>query len=208
VAEFDCIGDMNDRIENIFGLQSYNDFSEIEVPRPTIPAKNPGLMLSFYRFRALTIMGYLPRPGEARLWSWQVLLHGCNHLVYFRWRTATKGAEQFCYGVLDHDNAEGHRYPEMVRVFSEARQYEREINGPIETRVALIYNPDNIYAWEIQPHSTGMDVHHEHFRLYQGFKRLNIPVDVIDVRHSLERYSIVLLPLITGRDAEGISVSQ
>ncbi len=294
-AEFNGIGDLNDRLGTVFWSQ--NDFTEIEVPRPTIPAKNPGLMLYFYRFRALTItrfagrqaailrevvpaeqiithnypgdyfnkaqnftdisealdvvslnnypvwggleepidygtiamkldqtrgflpgrhfwiteqligaqahtiMGYLPRPGQARLWSWQALLHGCNHLVYFRWRTATKGAEQFCYGVLDHDNREGPRYREMVQVFSEARQYEREINEPIEAPVALLYNPDNTYAWKIQPHSTGMDVHHEHFRLYQGFKQLNIPVDVIDVRHNLDRYSIVLLPvpmLLTG----------
>jgi len=60
--------------------------------------------------------------------------------------------------------------------------------------VAGLYNPDNIYAWKIQPQSTGLDIQHEHFRLYQGFKRLNIPVDVIDIRHKIDSYSVILLP--------------
>lgn len=288
--EFKTIEVLNYRLGTVFWSQTYNDFSEIELPKPTIPAKNPGLMLAFYRFRALTItkftanqaqilrdnikagqvithnypgdyynkaqnftdiseqldvvalnnypvwggleqpveygkiamkldqtrgflpgkhfwiteqligaqahtiMGYLPRPNQARLWSWQAMLHGCNNLIYFRWRTATKGAEQFCYGVLDQDNQDGPRYYEMKQVFAEALKYESEINEVVTPKVALLYNPDNIYAWKIQPQSTGLDVQHEHFRLYQGFKRLNVAVDVIDIRHSIDAYSIVLLP--------------
>lgn len=288
--EYQSIDDLNYRFGTVFWSQTYNDFSEVELPKPTIPAKNPGLMLAFYRFRALTItkftgrqakilreivpstqtithnfpgdyynkaqnftdiseeldvvalnnypvwggleqpveygkiamkldqtrgflpgkhfwiteqligaqahtiMGYLPRPGQARLWSWQAMLHGCNNLIYFRWRTATKGAEQFCYGVLDQDNQDGPRYHEMKQIFAEALEHQAEINLPINAKVALLYNPDNIYAWKIQPQSTGLDIHHEHFRLYQGFKRLNIPVDVIDIRHTLDSYSVILLP--------------
>lgn len=287
--EFVSIEDLNYRLGTVFWSQSYNDFSEIELPKPTIPAKNPGLMLAFYRFRAQTItkfttrqakllreivsptqsithnypgdyfnkaqnftdiseqldvvalnnypvwggleqpveygkiamkldqtrgflpgknfwiteqligaqahtiMGYLPRPNQARLWSWQAMLHGCNNLIYFRWRTATKGAEQFCYGVLDQDNQDGPRYHEMIQVFNEASQHQAEINLPIKAKVALLYNPDNIYAWKIQPQSTGLDIQHEHFRLYQGFKRLNVPIDVIDIRQPIEHYSIILL---------------
>lgn len=288
--QFESVEELNYRLGTVFWSQSYNDFSEIELPKPTIPAKNPGLMLYFYRFRAETItrftreqaallrkivpqnqeithnypgdyynkaqnftdisecldvvalnnypvwggleqpveygkiamkldqtrgflpgknfwiteqligaqahtiMGYLPRPGQARLWSWQAMLHGCNNLIYFRWRTATKGAEQFCYGVLDHDNQDGPRYHEMQQAFSEARKYQHEINQPIKAEVALIYNPDNIFAWKIQPQSVAMDIHHEHFRLYQGFARHNVAIDVIDIRQSINTYKVILLP--------------
>lgn len=289
-AQFESVEELNYRLGTVFWSQSYNDFNEIELPRPTIPAKNPGLMLYFYRFRAETItrftreqaailrriiqenqeithnypgdyynkaqnftdiseyldvvalnnypvwggleqpveygkiamkldqtrgflpgknfwiteqligaqahtiMGYLPRPGQARLWSWQAMLHGCNNLIYFRWHTATKGAEQFCYGVLDHDNQDGPRYHEMQQVFNEARRYESELNQPIKAEVALIYNPDNIFAWKIQPQSVAMDIHHEHFRLYQGFIRHNVAIDVIDIRQAIDTYKVVLLP--------------
>ena len=287
--EFESISDLNYRLGTVFWSQTYNDFSEIEVPRPTVPAKNPGLMLYFYRFRANTItnftreqarilrsivlpsqlvthnypgdyynkaqnftdiseqldvvalnnypvwgglekpvhyakvamkldqtrgflgknfwiteqligaqahtiMGYLPRPGEARLWSWQAMLHGCDNLIYFRWRTAIKGAEQFCYGVLDHDNQDGPRLAEMKQVFSEALRYQNAINQPVVAEVALIYNPDNIYAWKIQPQSTAFDIHHEHFRLYQGFIRHNVAIDVVDIRNNIEQYKVILLP--------------
>lgn len=288
-SQFATIEELNYCLGTVFWSQTYNDFSEIEIPRPTIPAKNPGLLLYFYRFRAATItkftqqqaqilreivpqhqeithnypgdyynkaqnftdiseqldvvalnnypvwgglekpveygkiamkldqtrgflgknfwiteqligaqahtiMGYLPRPGQARLWSWQAMLHGCDNLIYFRWRTATKGAEQFCYGVLDHDNQDGPRLREMEQIFSEAKQYSALIKQPIRAQVALLYNPDNIYAWKIQPQSTALDIHHEHFRLYQGFVRHNVAIDVRDIRQSLDNYKIVLLP--------------
>lgn len=285
------IVDFNERLGTIFWCQTYNDFNDIDIPKPTVPAKNPGLMLYFYRFRALaisnyiarqvkilrkyvspeqiithnypgdyynkaqnftacaqdldivslnnypvwggldkpvdyaktalkleqtrgfipdkkhfwiteqligaqahTIMGYLPRPGQARLWSWQALLNGCNSLIYFRWRTATKGAEQFCYGVLDHDNQDGPRYFEMQQIFSEAKRYQKLIETPIISKVALLYNPDNIYAWKIQPHSTAMDIQHEHYKMYSGMKLLNVPVDVIDICQPIDEYKIILLP--------------
>lgn len=284
------INDFNNRIGTVFWSQTYNSFADIEVPKPVYPAKNPGLMLYFYRFRAQTItkyiqrqvdllkkhvpsnqlithnypgdyynkaqnftdcakpldvvslnnypvwgglekpiaygmsalkleqtrgflngkhfwiteqligaqahtiMGYVPRPGQARLWSWQAMLSGCNSLIYFRWRTATKGAEQFCYGVLDHDNKDGPRYFEMKQIFAEAMQYQELVNKNITTNVAMLYNMDNIYAWKIQPHSTAMNIQQEHYKMYQGMKQLNVPVDVIDIQHDLSKYNIVLLP--------------
>jgi len=298
---YHTIENFNDKIGSVFWSHTYNTFDEVELPRPTIPAKNPGFMLNFYQFRAETItrfvqnqakllreilpshqfithnypgdyynkaqnftdisnhldvvalnnypvwgglekpveygkiamkldqtrgflngkhfwiteqligaqahtmMGYLPRPNQARLWSWQALLHGCNHLIYFRWRTATKGAEQFCYGVLDQDNKNGPRYFEMKRVFEEAKAHEAAINLPIKNDVALLYDPNNIYAWKIQPQSTAFDAQHEHFRLYQAFQRINVGVDVIDIRQDISNYKILLLPapmLLTKEDIE------
>ena len=38
------------------------------------------------------------------MWSYQSMAHGADSLMYFRYRGATKGAEQFCYGVIDADN--------------------------------------------------------------------------------------------------------
>ena len=59
------------------------------------------------------ITGFLPRPNQAKLWSWQGMAHGCDGLMYFRYRGATKGAEQFCYGILDADNVPRRRFFEV-----------------------------------------------------------------------------------------------
>ena len=50
------------------------------------------------------VTGFLPRPNQARMWACQGMARGCESLFFFRYRGATKGAEQFCYGILDADN--------------------------------------------------------------------------------------------------------
>ena len=280
---------LNDAIGSVFWSQTYNNFDEINIPRPTIPAPNPGMMLYFNRFRAQTttnflarqakvikdivpdqqtlhnftgdyfskaqdhtdlaeqidlvalnnypvwggqqvpvdayktamkldqtrgfkkdnywiteqligaqahnIMGFVPRPGHAKLWSFQTMARGCDNLIYFRWRTATKGAEQFCYGVLDHDNKYNHRYDEMLDIIKLAKQNQKAIQAPTQSKVALLYSMDNIYSWRIQQQSTAFDIQHEHARLYKPFFDNNINVDVLDIRHDFSKYSILLLPV-------------
>ena len=50
------------------------------------------------------------RPNQAKMWSYQSMAHGADSLMYFRYRGATKGAEQFCYGVIDADNVNGESF--------------------------------------------------------------------------------------------------
>jgi beta-galactosidase len=45
-----------------------------------------------------------PRPGEMRLWAMQAVAQGADGMLHFRWRSALRGAEEYWYGVLDHDN--------------------------------------------------------------------------------------------------------
>jgi len=289
-AEFNNdIKSFNDAIGSVFWSQTYNSFDEINLPRPTIPAPNPGMMLYFNRFRADTttkflarqvaiirsiapdqdilnnftgdyfskaqdhtdlaeqldvvalnnypvwgglvkpvdayktamkldqtrgflnknywiteqligaqahnVMGFVPRPGHAKLWSFQAMARGCDNLIYFRWRTATKGAEQFCYGVLDHDNKYNHRYAEMVEIIKLAKEHKEAIKAPTKSKVALLYSMDNIYSWRIQQQSTALDILHEHGRLYKPFFDNNVSVDVLDIRHDLSEYSVLLLPV-------------
>ena len=280
---------LNDAIGSVFWSQTYNNFDEINIPRPTIPAPNPGMILYFNRFRAQTttnflarqakvikdivpnqqtlhnftgdyfskaqdhtdlaeqidlvalnnypvwggqqvpidafktamkldqtrgfkrenfwiteqligaqahnIMGFVPRAGHAKLWSFQAMARGCNNLIYFRWRTATKGAEQFCYGVLDHDNKYNHRYDEMLDIIKLAKHYKKAIQASIQSKVALLYSMDNIYSWRIQQQSTAFDIQHEHTRLYKPFFDNNINIDVLDIRHDFSKYCILLLPV-------------
>ena len=68
------------------------------------------------------VIGYLPRPKQAKMWSYQAMAHGCNSLMYFRYRGATKGAEQFCYGIIDNDNKKRRKFYEVQSFFSEMKQ--------------------------------------------------------------------------------------
>ncbi|HKR86039.1 MAG TPA: beta-galactosidase, partial [Terriglobales bacterium] len=47
-----------------------------------------------------------PEPGQVRLWSYQAVAHGAMGINYFRWYTATFGAEEYWHGMLNHDRSQ------------------------------------------------------------------------------------------------------
>jgi len=140
------------------------------------------------------VTGYLPRPGQAKLWSYQAMAHGCEALLYFRFRGAAKGAEQFCYGILDADNRRGRKFREVQDFFADIRQYEKALTAPIESDVAVVYDYDSLSAFRIQRQSAALNCQTEMKKLYKPFYDRNIPVDVVPAEADFSRYKIVLLP--------------
>lgn len=140
------------------------------------------------------VTGYLPRPGQAKLWSWQAMAHGCESLLYFRYRGAVKGAEQFCYGVLDADNRKGRKFYEVQSFFREVPRYARALESPIHSDVAIVYDYDSLASFRIQRQSLLLDCPGEMKKLYKAFYDVNVSVDVIPAEADLAGYQIVLLP--------------
>lgn len=64
------------------------------------------------------------RPNQAKMWSYQSMAHGADSLMYFRYRGATKGAEQFCYGVIDADNVKRRKFYEVQSFFRDMIQVQ------------------------------------------------------------------------------------
>lgn len=148
------------------------------------------------------IIGYLPRPDQAKMWSMQAFAHGCSDLFYFSWRAKTKGAEQFCYGIVDHDNVRGRKYEEVRRVFREIRPYEALLKTDIPAEIAVLYDYDNIWSWRIQRQSEAFDYENELLRLYRPFYRLNAHIDVIPASRDFSRYKVVVVPVMQVLDEE------
>lgn len=140
------------------------------------------------------VIGYLPRPGQAKLWSYQAMARGCEALLYFRYRGAAKGAEQFCYGVLDADNRRGRKFREVQSFFRDIRQYEAALTAPVRSRAAIVYDYDSLAAFRVQRQSILLDCHAEMKKLYKPFFDRNVPVDVIPAEADLSGYQVVLLP--------------
>lgn len=288
--KYQTIHRLNEAYGTIFWGQTYNDFSEIPMPTPTITTHNPSLKLDWARFRSVSlnqyakaqidtvkalkgehqqithnlfggffdrkydqnplaenldvvsydnypvwgglreplepghiamtldynyglkqapywimeqlmgaqghdVIGYRPRPGQGRLWSWQAMARGCESLLYFRDRTMNKGQEQYCQGLIDADNTKGEKYEEAKRFFKEATEWLPRFKRPEKPKVAVVYDYDNIRSWHEQPQSECFNFTDELLRLYLPFHDLNIAVDVIDLSKSIEDYKIVLLPV-------------
>lgn len=140
------------------------------------------------------ITGFLPRPNQAKMWSYQGMAHGCNSMMYFRYRGATKGAEQFCYGVIDADNVKGRKFREVQSFFRDISQYAQAMDAPIHSDVAIVYDYDSLASFRIQRQSIVLDCQNEMKKLYKAFYDVNVPVDIIPADRDLSGYKVVLLP--------------
>ncbi|WP_416147553.1 beta-galactosidase [Salipaludibacillus sp. HK11] len=142
------------------------------------------------------ITGYLPRPNQAKLWSYHAMAHGTNNLYYFRWRGMTRGAEQNCLGILDADDQKTRKYEEAKDFFEDISDYKEAIDGPIKAEIALLYDFDSVWAWRIQRESARFNINEEFLRLYEPFYKKNLPIDVIRKDADLSNYKILLIPVM------------
>ena len=148
------------------------------------------------------ITGFLPRPNQAKMWSWQGVARGCQGLMYFRYRGATKGAEQFCYGILDADNIPRRRFFEVQDFFRQVRQYEDVLTAPVASEAAILYDYDSLASFRIQKQSILLDCEGEMKRLHSVLFRAGQMVDVIPARMDFSRYKLVLVPNMIVTDPE------
>jgi beta-galactosidase len=150
------------------------------------------------------VTGFLPRPNQAKMWSYQGFAHGCDSMMYFRYRGAVKGAEQFCYGVIDADNRKRRKFREVQSFFKDIGRYGEAMSTPIKAEVAIVYDYDSLAAFRIQRQSILLEPTEEMQRLYKVFYDSNIPVDIIPSDRDFSGYRIVILPQMIITD-EGIA---
>ena len=148
------------------------------------------------------VTGFLPRLGQAKLWSWQGMAHGCEGLIYFRYRGATKGAEQFCYGLLDADNVPRRRFFEARDFFREVRPYEQVLTTPVHSDAAILYDFDALASFRIQQQSVLLDCESEMKRLHGVLFRAGQNVDVLPASRDFSRYKLVLVPNLIVTDPD------
>lgn len=139
------------------------------------------------------ITGFSPRPNQAKLWAYQSMARGCESLFFFRYRSATKGAEQFCYGVLDSDNIKRRKFYETQSFFQDIKHYAKPLKAPIHSDVAIVYDYDSLAAFHIQKQNTLLDCESEMKQVHKFFYDRNILTDVIPATRELSGYRVLIL---------------
>lgn len=136
-------------------------------------------------------IGYAPKPGEAKGWALDSLDHGVENLIFFRYRGFTKGAEQFCFGILDADNEKRRKFYETQSFFREVK--DREIEYP-RSEVCLVYDYDSKSSMAIQRQSDTFDYEKECQKLYSQLYRRHMKCDIIPSSADFSAYKTVILP--------------
>ena len=154
------------------------------------------------------MLSVTPRPGELRLWAYQAIAHGADAIVFFRWRTARFGTEQYWHGLLDHDSLPSRRYDEIKRMGTEIKEVGDQILGSqVESPVAMMLSYDSRFAFQIQPNNPRFS-YPEHFhKIYRAFYQHNVSMDIVAPYTDLSSYRLVIVPalhLITHATAENL----
>ena len=139
-------------------------------------------------------MGRTPSPGMIKGYSLQAFAHGADTVVHFRWRTAVSGAEMHWHGLIDHSNVPGRRFKAFSELCKEAAALEAVRNTEIRSDIAVLYSPDDEYAFKIQTQTNGMYYMEQYFLLHSAFAKYGLNIDVISRLEDISRYKIVVAP--------------
>ncbi len=140
-------------------------------------------------------MGDTPEPGQVRLWTYQALAHGAEGMLYFRWRSALFGTEQYWHGILDHDGIGRRRYREIAAIGEELHTLGDLFLGlGSRNEVAIIKSYDNLWSHRAQPHQRNFDYNSLLYDYYAAFNKNNITVDVTGITTDFSVYKLVIVP--------------
>ncbi|PJZ71054.1 beta-galactosidase [Leptospira perolatii] len=158
-------------------------------------------------FQGHELLGYLPAPGQTKLWMKHAITHGANQIYFFRYRTARFGQEQLCYGILDHDKELTDRYHEMKEGISEISHFAQDFaSEPFPAEVAVLHDIENSRNFKHQPISSGLmfspapfaqigyDI--EMATWYSSLSILNANTHFLPIHQAdFSKYKVIVLPL-------------
>ncbi len=135
----------------------------------------------------------VPKPGMVRLWTWEALAHGAEVVSYFRWRQAPFAQEQ------NHAGLNKAGLSELSVGGLEATQVGKELfmlPKTTQAPVAIVYDYEASWITRIQPQGQDFHYHELVFRWYESVRRLGLDVDFVPPGHSLDNYTLVLVPCL------------
>lgn len=140
------------------------------------------------------------RPGMHYLSSMQMLAHGSDSVLYFQWRKSRGSSEKFHGAVVDHDRSPENRvFKEVARLGKAMEEISDKVVGyQRKAKAAIIYDVENDWALndaqgfglKTKKYGETLEKH------YQAFWDKNIAADVVSKEEDLERYDLVIAPML------------
>jgi len=138
-----------------------------------------------------------PNKGQLRLWTYQTIAHGAMGVNYFRWDTATFGAEEYWHGILNHDRSKSPGFDEIKQTVKELKALGAEVlNASYPAETALVFDYDSDWALQIQPGHSGLSYTSQITSWYGAIASIRSGIDVIAPGADLASYKIVFAPVV------------
>jgi len=138
------------------------------------------------------------RPGVMGLYSYQAMARGADGIMFFQWRQSKKGAEKFHSGMITHTGDENSRvFKEVEKLGNELKVLKEIAGSKVKAEVAIVFDYDNWWAVEYRPGPSGSLLYPEQVRnFYDALYDLNITADIIPIDGDLDKYKVVIAPLM------------
>lgn len=154
-------------------------------------------------------MGPTPTPGKLRLWTYSAVANGADTVVFFRWRSALFGLEEYWTGILGHDGKPGRRYQEVAKIGKEMERLSKTYGKLLpKARVAIIKSFDCEWSHSIHRHVESFQYDNYELDFYRAFYQMGVAVDFVKPSETLDNYDLVIAPaLIMVKDFELNNIS-
>jgi len=144
-----------------------------------------------------------PRPGEMRLWAMQAVAHGADGMLHFRWRSARRGAEEYWYGVVDHDDVPRARYADFQQEGRELQRIGPQVFGSkVVSEIAAIKDFEAGWVFDYQYLTKEVSVGAVYDALFQAASEQRHNIDFVSPATDLSAYKLVFAPQIALMDGE------
>ncbi len=133
--------------------------------------------------------------GETRAMAWQAVGHGADAVLYWQWRDALNGQEQYHGAIVGPDGAPLPIYSEIADIGSDFQRAAAALKGTKPSaQVAILHTYDSRWAIDFQPHNKNYDQLEVLLGYYRPLRDQGLTVDIVAADAPLDSYKLVLAP--------------
>jgi beta-galactosidase len=139
-------------------------------------------------------------PGETRALAWQDVGHGADAILYWQWRSALNGQEQYHGAIVGPDGEPNPIYSEIQQLGADFIKTRAALAGTTpHASIAILHTYDSRWAIDFQPHTRLYDQEQVMLRFYKPLEQISESngeaIDIVDpTRGPLSQYKLVVAP--------------
>ena len=133
--------------------------------------------------------------GEAHLMAWHAVAHGADAVLYWQWRSAPGGQEQYHGSLIDQSGQPRPFYAEAQQLGGEFKIASDWLAGSIvKADVAMLNCYDSRWSigWQRHHHDFDYVAHFNNY--YRPLSARNVNTDIISADEPLNGYKLVVAP--------------
>lgn len=136
-------------------------------------------------------------PGQVREIAWQAVGHGSDAVLYWQWRSALNGQEQYHGTLVGPDGTPVPVYAEVQQIGAEFAHAGSALSGTTpHSHVAVLQSYESRWAIDFQRHHKDFDPVVEIEAFYRPLELTAQSVDVISPDAPLQGYALVVAPAL------------